>query len=130
VAFGLGLAGLMTMVACASGCGGGGKSPASPTPTPDNPNRITISADGVVSPTELVVPPGTRVLFINNHVQRHQMSSDPHPDHTDCPEINQVGLLMGGQSRETGNLVTVRTCGFHDHENPSNSSLRGRIVIR
>lgn len=119
------------LVAFSASCGGGGKgSPSSPTPPPDNPNRVTISADGVVSPTELVVSPGTRVLFINNHQLRHQMSSDPHPDHTDCPEINQVGLLMQGQSRETGNLNVVRTCGFHDHENPGNNSLRGRIIIR
>jgi plastocyanin len=115
----------------ASGCGGGSDgSPAAPSPAPENPNRITISATGAVSPTELVVPPGTRVLFINNHTQEHHMASDPHPDHTDCPEINQVGLLTAGQSRETGNLVTVRTCGFHDHMNPGNASLRGRIVIR
>jgi hypothetical protein len=58
------------------------------------------------------------------------MTSDPHPDHTDCPEINQVGLLSPGQSRETGNLVTVRTCGFHDHDNPSAQSLTGQIIVQ
>jgi hypothetical protein len=113
----------------AAACGGGNTGPAMPSP-PANPNRITISTAGVASPTELVVAPGARVLFINNHAQRHQMSSDPHPEHTDCPEIDQVGLLTTGQSRETGNLVAVRTCGFHDHENPDNAALRGRIVIR
>jgi hypothetical protein len=112
----------------AAACGGGNTNPAAP--SPDNPNRITISSAGVASPTELVVAPGARVLFINNHTQRHQMSSDPHPEHTDCPEIDQVGLLSPGQNRETGNLVAVRTCGFHDHENPDHAALRGRIVIR
>jgi hypothetical protein len=24
----------------------------------------------------------------------------------------------------------VRTCGFHDHDNPDNAGLKGRIVIR
>lgn len=108
---------------------GGGKSPGGPSPT-DNPNQMTISAAGVLTPTELVVSPGARVLFINNHAQRHQMASDPHPEHTDCPEINQVGLLLPGERRETGNLVAIRTCGVHDHENPDNPALRGRIVIR
>lgn len=122
---------LSALVTClASACGGGSDSPAAPSPPPENPNRITISATGAVSPSELVVAPGTRVLFINNHTQEHHMASDPHPDHTDCPEINQAGLLTAGQSRETGNLVTVRTCGFHDHMNPGNAALRGRIVIR
>ena len=107
-----------------------GSSPTTPAPTPENPYRITISATGAVAPTELVVPPGTRVLFVNNDSRRHDMTSDPHPEHNLCPEINQVGLLMPGQARETGNLVTVRTCGFHDHENPDNNLLTGRLVIR
>jgi plastocyanin len=119
---------VLAVAATAVGCGGGG--PSGPSPPPDNPNRITISADGVVSPADLVVAPGTRVLFVNNHSRSHQMTSDPHPDHQDCPEINQVGLLGSGQSRETGNLITVRTCGFHDHDNPNDTRLQGRIVIR
>jgi plastocyanin len=113
----------------ALGLCGGGSPPSSPTPPPSGPT-ITISASGVVSPRELTVSPGARVLFLNNDARRHDMTSDPHPDHSDCPEINQVGVLNTGQSRETGNLVAVRTCGFHDHDNPDNANLTGRIVIR
>ena len=119
----------LLLMMIAAGCGGGG-GPTDPSPAPSNPNRITISASGAVSPPELIVPPGTRVLFINNHARRHDMTSDQHPDHMDCPEINQVGVLQPGQNRETGNLVSVRTCGFHDHENPDDPLLKGRIVIR
>ena len=115
------------LLAGAAACGG---SPTTPSPTPENPYRITISSSGAVSPTELIVPPGTRVLFLNNDSRRHDMTSDPHPEHNLCPEINQVGLLQPGQTRETGNLVAVRTCGFHDHENPDNQLLIGRIVVR
>ena len=119
----------LLLITTAAACGGGG-GPTDPSPAPSNPNRITISASGAVSPTELIVPPGTRVLFVNNHARRHDMTSDQHPDHMDCPEINQVGVLQPGQNRETGNLVSVRTCGFHDHENPDDPLLKGRIVIR
>jgi hypothetical protein len=119
----------LLLMMIAAGCGGGG-GPTEPSPAPSNPNRITISASGAVSPTELIVAPGTRVLFINNHARRHDMTSDQHPDHMDCPEINQVVVLQPGQNRETGNLVSVRTCGFHDHENPDEPLLKGRIVIR
>ena len=121
--------GLVVLAIASATCGGGYTSP-TPTPSPNNPFRVTIAANGAVSPVELVVPPGTRVLFINNDTRRHDMTSDPHPEHTDCPELNQVGLLTTGQSRESGNLVAVRTCGFHDHENPDNAALRGRIVVR
>jgi plastocyanin len=83
-----------------------------------------------VTPKELTVSPGARVRFINNDSRRHDMTSDPHPDHSDCPEINQVGALNSGQSRETGNLVIARTCGFHDHDNPTSANLQGTITIR
>lgn len=109
-------------------CGGG--TPAAPTPPAGNTNQVVISPAGAVSPTEIVVAPGSRVLFVNNDSRRHMMMSDPHPDHTDCPAINTVGLLQPGEKRETSNLVVTRTCGFHDHENPGVSSLRGHVVIR
>jgi plastocyanin len=99
-------------------------------PPPSNPNTITITTAGGANPKEMTVAPGTRVLFVNQDSIRHDMASDQHPDHRDCPEINAVGVLNPGQSRETGNLVTVRTCGFHDHDNPDRTALQGRIVIR
>lgn len=112
-----------------AGCGGGG-SASPPAPTPGNPNQIVISSSGNVSPAELVVSPGSRVLIVNNDSRRHDMVSDPHPEHTTCPEINAVGVLQPLQSRETSNLVAVRTCGYHDHENPGSAGLNGRIIIR
>jgi plastocyanin len=107
-------------------CGGG--SPSAPNPTPSNPNTIAISASGV-SPKEMTVAPGTRVLFVNTDARPHDMASDPHPEHDSCRELN-LGTLSPGQSRETLNLVTVRTCGFHDHDNPDNASLKGRIIVK
>src|SRR5436190_21989104 len=76
---------------------------------------ITITSNGV-SPANIQVAVGSRVKFVNNDTRSHNMTSDPHPDHTDCPDINQVGFLTPGQQRETGNLNTARTCGFHDHD--------------
>jgi plastocyanin len=127
---------LVALVALA-GCGGdsSGGNPTSPSPspggggTPTQTTTITITAGGV-SPNSITVPPGTRVLFVNNDNRVHDMASDPHPDHTTCPEINQVGFLQPGQSRETGNLNTVRTCGYHDHNLPTVTNLQGTIQIR
>jgi len=111
----------------------GGSSPASaPAPVtgpPVSSNTITITSSGV-SPKNIQVAVGSRVLFINNDTRSHNMASDPHPSHDDCPELNQVGFLSPGQSRETGNLVTARTCGFHDHDDFSQQNLQGSITIR
>ena len=102
----------------------------SPGDTPSvQTNTITITSSGA-SPRNIQIAAGTRVLFVNNDSRSHNMTSDPHPSHTDCTDINQVGFLSTGQSRETGNLVTVRTCGFHDHDSPSQANLQGQIVIR
>jgi plastocyanin len=111
-------------------CGGGG-GPTTPQPPPQtNPYVVTISSSGVASPKDLTVPPGSRVLFVNNDSRRHDMTSDDHPDHLECPALNQVGVLTPGQSRESGNLIVVRTCGYHDHDNPDNTNLQGRIIVR
>ena len=112
-----------------AGCGGGGST--TPTPPPQtNPYTITIGSGGVASPKDLTVPQGTRVLFVNNDSRRHDMTSDDHPDHLECPPLNQVGVLTPGQSRESGNLNTVRTCGYHDHDDPNDRNLQGSIIIR
>ncbi len=102
---------------------------AAPSPAPVPSTTITITASGV-SPKNVLVAVGDRVRFINNDSRSHDMGSDPHPDHSDCPEINQVGFLMPGQTRETGNFVVARTCGFHDHDIPGATSLQGSITIR
>ena len=43
-----------------------------------------------MNPRELSVPLGARVLFVNNDSRRHDMTSDPHPDHGNCPPLNNV----------------------------------------
>jgi plastocyanin len=90
---------------------------------------VTLTPAGV-SPVELTVAAGSRVTFVNNDARPHNMTSDPHPDHTDCPALNQAGLLAPGQRRETGNLVEVRTCGYHDHDNDQDNRWKGRLVVR
>ena len=140
VSMALGVAVIVAVTAAA--CGGGGSSPTTPTPTPTptppptggggNPATatITIGANGAVSPASVTIAPGGRVTFVNSHNQPHDMSSDPHPEHTQCPEINSVGFLTAGQTRTTSNLNTARTCGFHDHNLPDDTRLQGRIIIQ
>ena len=115
---------ILTLAAC-----GGGSSAPSPMPG-DNPNQMVISAAGVLTPREITIAAGSRVLFINNHTRAHQIASDPHPEHDQCREMDQVGIRAPGQRRISGNFVTIKTCGLHDHEDFENPNLKGRIVIR
>jgi plastocyanin len=89
---------------------------------------ITIQPTGV-TPKTVTISPGMRVRFINNDTVPHDMESDPHPIHTDCPPINQVGVVLPLQAKETGVFTTIRTCGYHDHNDPIPKWM-GTIEIR
>jgi plastocyanin len=125
----------VTLAVLAAGCTGSSGStapvtaPAAP-PTGVQGTTITIAAGGVATPKNLLVKVGAQVTFVNNDTMNHLMFSDPHPEHTDCPELNQVGFLAPGQSLQSGNLNIVRTCGFHDHNLPAVASLQGSITIQ
>jgi len=82
-----------------------------------------------VSPKTITIVQGTRVTFINNDRLSHDVESDPHPEHTDCPDINQVGFIVPGQTKLTGNMNVVRRCGYHDHQEPDVTNLQGTIII-
>jgi plastocyanin len=89
---------------------------------------ITITAAGA-SPRNVTVTAGSRVTFVNNDNRPHEMNSDPHPIHTDCPEIN-VGFIAAGASGTTQNLNNRRACGYHDHNQPDVVALQGTITIQ
>ena len=115
---------------------GGSSTPTSPTngggsggPGPIGAT-ITIDANGALSPSSVTINSGESVRFVNSHNRTHQMSSNPHPNHTDCPPINALAALDPGQSGQTNALTTSRTCGVHDHLNDTTASLNGQIVIR
>jgi plastocyanin len=122
------------MIACGGGGSGSGTTPSptptpTPSPTPAPTNTITI-ANNAVSPANITIARGSQVTFANNDNRTHDMQSDPHPEHTDCPELMQVGFLNPGQSRTSGNLNTARTCGYHDHNQDTVASLKGTITIQ
>lgn len=106
-----------------------GKADSEPTPPPGATNVITITSSGV-SPKVITVPVGSQVTFVNNDTRTHDMQSDPHPEHDNCPELKQVGFLSVSGSRTSGNLNEKRTCTYHDNINELTASLRGTIIIQ
>jgi hypothetical protein len=97
-------------------------------PAPGATATITISPTGN-APKAIVITAGSRVRIVNNDVRPHDLASDPHPTHTDCPEAGG-GLLTPGASGQTGMFMTPRTCGIHDHNDPGNAAWMSRIIIR
>jgi len=89
---------------------------------------VTITAAGV-SPREISVSVGGRVTFVNSDTIPHDVAGGPNPATPDCLEIDAVGFLTPGQSRQTAPLPVARTCEYHDHSFHS-PLFNGRIVIR
>jgi hypothetical protein len=116
-----------------SACGGGSSPPPTPSPGPSPPPggnpppasaTITITAAGA-DPREVTIRVGRRVTFVNQDTVPHDMNSDPHPLHTDCPSLDAVAFLAAGQTKESAPFPVARTCG------PDRlSKARTRRVIR
>jgi plastocyanin len=125
------MAAALVVAAAAAGCG----DDSSDTPTSPsggggstNTTTITLTSSGA-SPRDITVALGSRVTFVNNDSTPHDMDSNPHPEHTDCPPLN-IGFIAPGASGVSQNLTTARVCGFHDHNQPTNTNFQGTIRIQ
>ncbi len=120
------------VVAAACGSSGSNRNPLVPDSGAPGPSgaTITIGANGAVSPANVTIAVGQSVTFVNNDARAHEMASDPHPDHTDCPSINALQVVSSGQTKLTNAFTSAGSCGYHDHGDPNNNSLRGRITIQ
>ena len=120
-------------LAAAISCGGS-SSPATTGPsatcTPSSNANTLVIQNNTICPSALTVTRGTQITILNSDSRTHEMDSDPHPEHTDCPELNQIGFLNPGQSKQGGNLNTARRCGMHDHNSPDTAALKVTITIQ
>ena len=140
-----GVSTLLALALClcgASGCGGS-RTPTSATPPPTTTTPpvvttpppatvvtvVTVSSSGV-SPAVLTVPIGTRVTFTNADNRFHDFSGGPDPAHPECPQIDEAGFIVAGQSKQTGAFGEARTCQYHDHAYLGVAAFTGRIVIQ
>ena len=98
--------------------------PSAPSPAA----TIRIGPSGV-EPREVRIERWNYVTFVNADSRPHAMVSDPVDLHSQCPALNRVGVIPPGESRESGTLSDRATCGFHDHTDPSDAALKGRIIV-
>ena len=85
---------------------------------------MVIDATGF-QPDSLTFKAGTKLIIQNIDTVSHQPSSDPHPAHTDCPELNAGKPLAAGESYEV-TITGPKVCGIHDHLNPD---LKATITV-
>lgn len=83
------------------------------------PARTVNYSDSGFAPEEVTVEAGETVTFTNTSNQTLQLASDPHPSHTDNPELN-AGAIEPGESR-TVTLTKRGTWGYHNHLDASDT---------
>ena len=125
----------LTAAMIAAACGGSYKAPPANTGNPNQPAvvagsigaTITLTAAGL-SATEVRIEPTQRVRFVNNDTRPHQINTNPHNFHTDCPPNNTI-VINPGQTVDTAIFSEVKACGYHDHLLPDTQSYWGTIKV-
>lgn len=86
----------------------------------------TITYDGsAFQPSDVEVKAGANVKVTNDSSEALEFGSDPHPTHTDNPELN-TGDIPPHESK-TITLNEKGEWGFHNHYDPSQ---RGSITVK
>jgi plastocyanin len=89
-------------------------------------SAATISyTDNGFNPDSLTVKSGTVVTVKNDSSQDLQFSSDPHPVHTENPELNEE-VISSGQ-RSTFTVTKTGTFGYHNHLDENDT---GTLVVQ
>jgi plastocyanin len=134
------LSGSIAVLGFLAACGGGSTSPSGNGgvtvvvkdggTTGTSGATITITGAGV-STANVSVSVGQTVTFVNNDNRPHEMASNPHPQHGSCPSLEAgLGTIAAGQTKVTHAFANTGTCGFHDHQQDSNTALQGSITVR
>lgn len=105
-------------------------SPAQKQPVTSTPDTATVAGTisyngSSFSPSSLTVKVGDTIKIANQSSTALSFNSNPHPVHTDEPELN-VGAIDAGQSK-TFKVTKLGSWGYHNHLNPSQT---GTIVVQ
>lgn len=91
----------------------------------DEDVAVTITYDGNSFKSSAdTIKSGQKVKVVNQSDEELDFDSDPHPVHTDDPELN-AGDILGGGSK-TFTLTKKGTWGYHNHLNPGQ---HGQITV-
>lgn len=108
---------------------------ATPTPTPEakaspsgvmeaEAQTVILSSSGF-SPVTATIKAGEKIIWKNQSGEVGNVSSDPHPIHTNYLPLN-LGSLNNGDTLEL-TFPKAGTYGYHNH---FNASERGQIIVK
>lgn len=80
--------------------------------------------DSKFEPPVVTVASGTQVQWINEDEIRHRIASNPHPMHSELPELTSLELRKGDKYNFT--FIKPGTFGYHCHLHPE---MQGKIIV-
>ena len=96
------------------------------TPGSETANSVTITfANGEFSPSSVTLNAGDTLKVVNNSSKSVEFSSDPHPSHTNNPELN-IGDIEPGKTAS----ITVKNKGTWGYHNHLDASQTGTVIIK
>lgn len=87
------------------------------TGTDDTASALITYGSGGFSQSTVTVKSGSKITITNNATKDAEPASDPHPQHTDNPELNFGDIEPGGSKTVT--VTKTGTWGLHDHNDAS-----------
>lgn len=97
-------------------------------------NFVDVGSSGIVyiysdrvTPQNIKIKSGGKLVFIQVDSSWHDLESGPHPAHTEYPPLN-IGFLKMGESR-TVDFPNPGEHGFHDHIHENNPKFQGNILV-
>lgn len=96
----------------------------SPTSIPEKTNLVIIFSNKI-EPAAIEIKAGETVLFQNSDQKPHQIASDPHPTHTDLPDLYSPPIY----EKDTYSYTFSKKGDwfYHLEDNPS---IRGEVVVK
>lgn len=96
---------------------------ASPSAMEQKEQTVALTSTGF-NPQSITVKKGTTVKWVNKSGEEGNVSSDPHPIHTNYSPLN-LGSFADGDSVSL-TFDKAGTYGYHDHLNPQ---LKGTVIV-
>ncbi len=90
--------------------------------------RVVQIVSGQLQPKAVTVTAGTTLVFKNSDTTSHQISSDPHPTHTDLAGFDVGPIAPGGSASFT--FTKIGSWGYHDHLDAFNANLQGTVIVQ
>lgn len=89
---------------------------------------VTFTDKGV-TPACSIIASGETVTWVNEREKTIQLSSNPHPAHTDNPEISDGKFVINIEPGQKADVILRKkgTFGFHDHIKPK---IYGKIIVK